>query len=122
MSFSRLCSTLVSLSIYRFGKDDAATKTIDGLVKQASQLEQERNKFIHSYWYTDDSSGTVGRLKFSLDRKKGLSESSTDVDAQELHKTADEVTQIGNKFKKFFTTPSIISAIQSFNKSFMIMP
>jgi len=55
MSFSRVCDTLVGLSVYRFGEDTDTTKSIAALVKQASQLEQKRNRFIHSYWTIDKS-------------------------------------------------------------------
>jgi hypothetical protein len=98
MSFSRICDILVGLSKYRFGEDASTTTTIVKLVKQASHIEQERNKFIHSYWITDDSSGSVGRFKFSLNRNKGFDESHPDVDVQQLREIADEAVQLSKKF------------------------
>ena len=107
MSFSRICDTLIGLSKYRFGKDASATTTIEGLVKRASQLEQKRNTFIHSYWTTDDSSGSVGRVKFSVTRNNGLKESHPDVDVQELREIADETAKLSKEFLKLHSELAI---------------
>ena len=89
LSFSKLLDTLSSLFRHKV-KDKGLVDELDGLIKRAQEINDKRNKFVHSVWFAGHPN-TLRRVKLKAGRKKGLQMESQDMDEEELRQFGNEI-------------------------------
>ena len=95
LSFSKILDTLSSLFRHKCDNKDLINE-LDGLIKRAQEINDKRNKFVHSVWFAGHTD-TLRRVKLKAGRKKGLQMESQDMDKKEL-------LQFGNEIFSFILT------------------
>lgn len=96
MSFGALIDLIDSLLRYEFGLQHAHVKRFENIRKELVQLEEHRNKFVHSMWAFGSSLGpdTATRVKVVKNRTKGAKLESTPVTIKELEEVSKAMEQL----------------------------
>ena len=101
MSFSRQLDLLTSLFRYRFS-DASLRKSLESLVKRISELEEKRNRVLHSSWLLQSSDPSEAtRFKITAKRKKGLVHDREVVKPEELDAIAKGFEQVLSELSTF---------------------
>ena len=92
LSFNKLCDVFSALVQHRTTKIKVVKEVFE-LIKQASELEQKRNAFMHSSWATSQGRPDAGsvRIKSSMNRKKGWLLQAQDLTPEAINRVADEM-------------------------------
>ncbi len=90
LSFRNLRALTISLYLERHG-NDADLGDLRSLMRDASRLEAERNRIVHSIWGAGDSADSIHRIKATAKEKAGLRFESKRYTAAELQQVADEI-------------------------------
>lgn len=103
LSFGKLCNTTEALCRH-WTKDKEITEEISSIVKKCSELEAQRNIYIHSY-YASASFGegleVFARSKHKIKRGKGFSSDCDSHDPEKLHNLAFDMESEVRRIKDF---------------------
>ena len=92
ISFNRLCDLIGSLFRYRAG-GSGLVKELDGLIKRASKVAEERDRVIHSNW-AGDLESSILRVKITAKRETGLKHQYEYTDPNDLLKIGGSIEQV----------------------------
>lgn len=92
MSFIRLCDLLSSLIRYR-SKNPELVKELDEIIKKASEVEEARNKVIHSCWFGDLDTKIL-RVKITAKGKVGLKHQYEHMEPEDLYNLGRSIKQV----------------------------
>lgn len=107
LSFSRICEVAVSLSREKFGDGHDVTSKINDFVKRASIFEQERNKYVHSFWLEGDDGPIRGKMTTS--RKRGLSLATEPDVSEKMDETSRSIIRLSCELDEFFHAQGFLS-------------
>lgn len=100
--FSGLCKMLACLHRYRSSSDQRVDE-LCGLLKQAFELQDRRNRLVHSTWLTSDpdSRGAqhVARLKVEANVKRGLVVTFEGIEPTDLTNLAMALKEVAVKIQ-----------------------
>ena len=99
ISFNRLCDLIGSLFRYR-ARGSGLVKELDGLIKRASEVVEERDRVIHSSWFGDLESSIL-RVKITAKSKTGLKHQYEYTDPDDLLKIGRSIEQVWKDLKEF---------------------
>ena len=100
LPFTKLCVLADSLFQYRFGKTSLGP-SFAKQIGRSLKLEDRRNQLFHSAWLTDDVSGNLSRMKFSVKLGRGLSYTAPPMAASDVNLLADEMADAARAFLAF---------------------
>ena len=91
LPFSRSLTILGALyrQKHNIGQDEDIPNHLTELLKQAEKAGEERNKIIHSIWYSGDTQETLTRIKRNVSRNKGLKIDTEQVTIQDLNNVSN---------------------------------
>ena len=97
LSFRVSLDVLSALFDHRIVDDDAKGR-LRGIVKRAHEIEEERNKIMHSAWVCDNpDGGPLHRLRIKL-RQNGLTYDMPPIGAEAVRNSARAAVQLLREF------------------------
>jgi hypothetical protein len=106
LSFQRLCD--LSCALFKYKCDEQDDKDIitelDALFGKISEIENERNKFVHSKWYidvTDFPSTSLARFKTTANKKRGLQHHTENVTLDDIKNYGQKIAEIYEELNSF---------------------
>ncbi|KAA3609237.1 MAG: hypothetical protein DWQ05_22345 [Calditrichaeota bacterium] len=93
LSFHRLTALLRCLFLYR-KSDSAEIERMDSILKRANDIEQRRNKVIHSLWAVNSQNDELLRVKTTAKYKTGLKYHFDRTNMEELQKLTDDIVYV----------------------------
>ncbi|TAJ09254.1 MAG: hypothetical protein EPO61_06750 [Nitrospirae bacterium] len=92
--FTKLCELLSSIFHYHI-KDSSVVEKFEHLMTQARNVNTDRNRIVHSWWFTDLDGGAPSRLK---PKAKGAQYDSENIDADAV---STSISKLASDFEKF---------------------
>ena len=99
LSFKKLLDLLGALFHYRFEGQSEKLEELKKLIRRAVQVEEERNKIIHSSWAAWDP-GMVTRFKVTA-KQKGLRRQFEKMSVADLDQIAEKISVVAMDFTDF---------------------
>lgn len=112
-SFKNLAALFSSL--YRNKTNDPkAIEELNKLMKKVTQVEEKRNKIMHSVWAEGDTHVSITRFKTTAKISKGLTNQFEQITVEDLNKIADEIAEAAGEIQEFLIR-NIAPILQSDN-------
>lgn len=102
LSFKQLRATVASLYIERHGKDDDF-KDLKNHLKDAREIEEERNRITHSIWAAGKAVDTIKRVKITSREKHGFQFQSEDYDEEKFLVLNNRIKKLSSEFLTYYT-------------------
>jgi len=103
LSFARLRATVIGIYSERYG-DDSNLHALRQLMKEAAEIEQERNRVTHSIWGVGTSSGTITRIRLTCRERSGVQAQFEEYDEAKFLNFNDRIKRLCNALLGFYTT------------------
>ena len=93
LPFNQRLDLVGGLAAWKFKDDSEIRKEVLALLKKAREVQQERNRYIHSSWAIDADSKdpTYVRMKQNVKRQSGLETQFEMLTPDELNKVAENI-------------------------------
>jgi hypothetical protein len=101
LSFTNLRAAINTLYEQRFGRDTLYSELKD-LLREAAEIEQERNAITHSAWIAGNTRQTITRHKVTARGTKGLKKHSEQYSEQKLSAFNQRINVLTDKFVEFY--------------------
>ena len=102
LSFARLRATVIGIYGERYG-DDSGLHTLKQLMRQAAEIEQERNRITHSIWGKGTSPDTITRIRLTCRERSGVQLQFEDYDEAKFLEFNDRIKRLCNNFFIFYS-------------------
>lgn len=95
MSFNAILNTFGSLLVIEF-KDKSIVDEFKELINSINEVNEKRNKIIHSYWMLDETNNEVSIMKQKSNGLKGIKIDKSTFSESDIKKVADEIIILTN--------------------------
>jgi len=102
LPFKTLRSVALALYHERHGEDEDY-KVLKNLMKKCGEIEEKRNKIIHSFWGANAKPNCISNIKSTVKQKKGrINFNCSDMSENDLSEFVNEIKQKANEILEFY--------------------
>jgi hypothetical protein len=101
LSFRRLCALMGTMFRHRIVEVEARS-VMERLLKQAAQIEERRNAFVHSTWSNPDQQSKTARGKIILS-KDGVRVHTEKLSSDEMNHVGDSISELIKELNAFMS-------------------